>query len=231
MKIYPSLPVLYPERISAFLAAYESHVPGFHIDIMDGCAVHDQFQWSEGMERVMNQYAPRSARWYHLMVCDVRVAWKELRFPDVTRVHLVTVQYESVSHDDIAWLNEQIRSLKDSCQIQFGIAYAPGTDSSVIQRAPVDLDHVLCMTVTPGKSGQQLHPDAITLCDRIIQVRAALNASWRIGVDGAISPATIGLFSPVIDLCAVGSFLLHHMDTPEKAIASILAARDTARQY
>ena len=74
--------------------------------------------------------------------------------------------------------------------LEVGLAFNPETRVAKAATAAIaaDVDLVLCMSINPGYSGQQLMPDAI---DRIRELRELLPAHIHVQVDGGIGADNI----------------------------------------
>jgi ribulose-phosphate 3-epimerase len=80
-----------------------------------------------------------------------------------------------------------------------GLAFNPETSVADAARAAEGLDHVLCMSIHPGYSGQPFLPESL---DRVCELRRLLPAHVPIEVDGGVGAEN------VVALCAAGASLL-----------------------
>ena len=69
-----------------------------------------------------------------------------------------------------------------------GVAFTPETEPEDAAATAVHADHVLCMSIHPGYSGQVFMPEAL---GRIRRLRAALPGEVHVQVDGGIDAGNI----------------------------------------
>jgi ribulose-phosphate 3-epimerase len=119
----------------------------------------------------------------------------------------VTVHYEVVG--------ERLRDVVAQAReygLEVGLAFNPETKVATAATAAIaaDVDLVLCMSINPGYSGQQLMPDAI---DRIRELRELLPAHMHVQVDGGIGPDNIRqVFEAGANLFVAGSSIFGRED-------------------
>ena len=119
----------------------------------------------------------------------------------------VTVHYEGVG-DRLRDVVAQAREYG----LEVGLAFNPETRVAKAATAAIaaDVDLVLCMSINPGYSGQQLMPDAI---DRIRELRELLPAHMHVQVDGGIGPDNIRqVFEAGANLFVAGSSIFGRED-------------------
>ena len=73
-----------------------------------------------------------------------------------------------------------------------GVVINPGTPVHTLEEVLDMVDHVLVMSVNPGFGGQKFIPQSLDKVRKLAMMRTARNASFRIEIDGGISPDTIG---------------------------------------
>ena len=119
----------------------------------------------------------------------------------------VTVHYEVVG--------ERLRDVVAQAReygLEVGLAFNPETKVATAATAAIaaDVDLVLCMSINPAYSGQQLMPDAI---DRIRELRELLPAHMHVQVDGGIGPDNIRqVFEAGANLFVAGSSIFGRED-------------------
>jgi ribulose-phosphate 3-epimerase len=95
----------------------------------------------------------------------------------------VTVHYEAC--EDLPDVIRQARDL----ELGVGVAFNPETEPEDVVAAAGELvDLVLCMSIHPGYSGQELMPEAIP---RIRRLRELLPAGIHVQVDGGVGPDNV----------------------------------------
>lgn len=93
----------------------------------------------------------------------------------------VTVHQEACAH-----LHRVVELIK-SLGAKAGVSINPSTPVSTLEEILPDLDLVLVMSVNPGFGGQQFIERSITKIGKLDAMRAELNPSLIIAVDGGIS--------------------------------------------
>ena len=95
----------------------------------------------------------------------------------------MTVHYEAC--EDLPDVIRQARDLG----LGVGVAFNPETEpEDVVAVAGRLVDLVLCMSIHPGYSGQELMPEAIP---RIRRLRELLPAGMHVQVDGGVGPDNV----------------------------------------
>jgi ribulose-phosphate 3-epimerase len=72
-----------------------------------------------------------------------------------------------------------------------GVVINPATPVEMLEEVLHMVDHVLVMSVNPGFGGQKFIPQALDKVRKLVMMRAARNANFRIEIDGGIGPDTI----------------------------------------
>jgi ribulose-phosphate 3-epimerase len=129
----------------------------------------------------------------HLMVDDPEHHFEELR---TSGADSVTVHHE-VCGERLAEVVAAARSLG----LEAGVAFNPESEPEDVAPGAVQsgVAFVLCMSIHPGYSGQELMPESF---DRIRRLRRLLPPSVRVQVDGGVDE------NNVVDLRAAGADLL-----------------------
>jgi len=72
-----------------------------------------------------------------------------------------------------------------------GVVINPATPVETLVEVLSMVDHVLVMSVNPGFGGQKFIPFTLDKVRKLVAMRAAANAGFRIEMDGGIGPDTI----------------------------------------
>ena len=182
----------------------------FHIDIMDGSFVPNFGMGVQDMACIRkNTEKPLDV---HLMI-DNPGNYIEL-FAGLG-ADLIHIHPESDRHPARTLL--KIKSL----QKESGIAVNPGTSPETIQELLPLVDYVTVMTVNPGFSGQQYLDYVDDKIKRLAQLKTKY--SFRILVDGAVSPQKIGELSKAgVEGFVLGtSALFRKKETYQKLISQL----------
>jgi ribulose-phosphate 3-epimerase len=120
----------------------------------------------------------------------------------------VTVHYEAC--EDLPDVIRQARDL----ELGVGVAFNPETEPEDVVAAAGELvDLVLCMSIHPGYSGQELMPESIS---RIRRLRELLPASIHVQVDGGVGPDNVGeLREAGANLFVAGTSIFGEQDLAE----------------
>lgn len=93
-----------------------------------------------------------------------------------------------------------------------GVAFKPGTEPEDVAAVASEADHVLCMSIEPGYSGQEFMPDAL---DRIARTRRALPENIVVQVDGGVDNDNVrAVYDAGARLIVAGSAIFHREDLP-----------------
>ena len=103
-----------------------------------------------------------------------------------------------------------VRHARD-LELQCGVAIKPGTPVADVAPVVEQVDVVLCMSVEPGYSGQELLPDTL---DRVRELKA-LVGDKPIQVDGGIGPDNVrSVHDAGATLLVAGSSIFQREDLP-----------------
>jgi ribulose-phosphate 3-epimerase len=72
-----------------------------------------------------------------------------------------------------------------------GVVVNPATPVETLEEVLDMADHVLVMSVNPGFGGQKFIPFTLDKVRKLVQMRTARNAGFRIEIDGGMGPDTI----------------------------------------
>jgi ribulose-phosphate 3-epimerase len=118
----------------------------------------------------------------------------------------VTFHYEAV--DDVP---ATIAAAREH-GLQVGLAFNPETDVDAVVAVADGVDIVLCMSIQPGYSGQELMPEALP---RIKQLRAALPEQVYVQVDGGVDNDNVrSIYDAGATLIVAGSAIFGREDLP-----------------
>jgi ribulose-phosphate 3-epimerase len=149
--------------------------------------------------------------------CHLMVERPEKHFPQVAEAggDSVTFHVEATADPQSAV------ALARSLGLGVGIAFNPETSIGRVLGAAQGVDLVLCMSIHPGYSGQELMPEAL---GRIEALRAALAPEVHVQVDGGVKPENVGEIRRAgADLLVVGSGVFA-AESPGTAYREISAA-------
>lgn len=109
--------------------------------------------------------------------------------------------------------------------VRFGLALKPETPLESVERYLHACDLLLIMSIQPGFGGQRFMPAALTRIQAARELRARLDAPYRISVDGGINAETgAQCVSAGADILVAGSAIFE-ADDPAAAIASLKGKR------
>jgi len=164
---------------------------------------------------VLASISPLVRGWGARLDCHLMVSEPESHFEAVAKAGGDSVTFHVEACDDPARAIARARSLG----LGAGVAFNPETGVEDAVAAADGADLVLCMSITPGYSGQSFMPDAI---ERIAQLRALLPADVRIQVDGGINGETIAAARDAgADLLVSGSAIFWN-DDPGAALRELV---------
>jgi ribulose-phosphate 3-epimerase len=93
-----------------------------------------------------------------------------------------------------------------------GLAFNPQSEPEAVARVAAGFDLVLCMSIQPGYSGQAFMPEAV---GRITRLRALLDNSTYIQVDGGVGPENVReLHDAGASLLVAGTSIFGREDLP-----------------
>jgi len=134
---------------------------------------------------VLKSISPLVHRLGGVLDCHLMIERPERHFRAVAEAggDSVTVHYEAC--DDLPDVIRQARDL----ELGVGVAINPETEPEDVVAVVGELvDLVLCMSIHPGYSGQELMPEAIP---RIRRLRELLPAGMHVQVDGGVGPDNV----------------------------------------
>ena len=202
MNIYPSLMVVSEKELEKEIQLLAPYCAGFHIDIMDGVFVPTIFWYDAAVVNKIVKLAHRV--WIHLMIQKPDDFYHQLELPADS-----LVSFHIESEVDIFSFSKIIREKKQ----RVGLAINPKTPISDIIPFFSVIDHVLIMSVDPGRSGQCFLKATYDKVSELVEYRKIHQMSFAIGIDGGINKNNIGrLVQQGIDDCAVASGIFNDED-------------------
>ncbi|HKR97077.1 MAG TPA: ribulose-phosphate 3-epimerase [Candidatus Angelobacter sp.] len=96
----------------------------------------------------------------------------------------------SVHQEACVHLNRTL-DLIQSHGARAGVVINPATPVQMLEEVLDMVHHVLVMSVNPGFGGQKFIPSSLDKVRKLVQMRTAKNANFRIEIDGGIAPDTI----------------------------------------
>jgi ribulose-phosphate 3-epimerase len=159
---------------------------------------------------VLQSISPLVHRWGGVLDCHLMIEAPERHIPQIAEAggDSVTVHYEACPN------LEDVVSVARERGLEVGLAFnpetLPGQAAEAAVRSPVDF--VLCMSIHPGYSGQELMLEAV---GRVRQLRELLPASMHVQVDGGVGHDNIRrLYDAGADLLVAGTAIFGREDLP-----------------
>ncbi len=195
MNIYPSLMVVPEQELEKEIQLLASHCAGFHIDIMDGIFVPTIF-WYDAQQ--VNEVVRLAKQvWIHLMIQKPDVFYQQLELPVDS-----LVSFHLESNIDVFGFSKTIREKKH----EVSLAINPKTPISDVLPFLNVVDHILIMSVDPGRSGQPFLENTFEKISKLVEYRQKRAMDFVIGVDGGINKNNINdLAIQDVDDCAIAS--------------------------
>ena len=176
----------------------------FHFDVGDGHFVEPITVGPVVLQSIAQQiHAGDGVVDCHLMVNEPE---HHLAMFKAAGADSITFHYEAASN--IA----AVRDLARRAGLQVGLAFNPETDVDDVAARAEGFDLVLCMSIHPGYSGQELMPEAL---DRIRRLRQALPKDVHVQVDGGIKFENVrSIYDAGANLIVAGSAIFGMEDLP-----------------
>ena len=96
--------------------------------------------------------------------------------------------------------------------LEVGLAFNPDSRPEDVARSAESFDLILCMSITPGYSGQEFMPEAI---ERVRALRRLVPEEVHIQVDGGVGPKNVrDLHEAGADLLVAGTSIFGREDLP-----------------
>jgi ribulose-phosphate 3-epimerase len=155
---------------------------------------------------VLASISPLVHSWDAFLDCHLMVSEPRRHFEAFAHAGGDSVTFHVEACDDLPTAIAEARALG----LGVGVAFNPETSVEAAAEAAEGADVVLCMSIHPGYSGQELMPEAI---ERIEQLRSLIPEGVRIQVDGGINAETISSVQEAgADLLVAGSAVFWHDD-------------------
>jgi len=182
--IFPSLIAGNLLNLQKEIKTLDSHVDGYHLDIMDNHFVPN-LTWGPMFINAIARATYRTL-WVHLMV-DNPMDWTSLLFLPPGSIYTFHLEAKK----EIPKLIKQIKEKK----WLVSIAINPKTSVEEIFPLLNILDQVLIMSVEPGFSGQNFLPKVIEKIERLAAYRDTSGSTFHISVDGGIDKDNISMLA------------------------------------
>tara|TARA_Y100000310_G_C20698427_1_gene827403 strand:+ start:3832 stop:4485 length:654 start_codon:yes stop_codon:yes gene_type:complete len=185
----------------------EQKAKTIQIDIMDNKFIHNKTIQPEKLKKISKKLNIEA----HLMV---KYPLRYLEDLKRLNINLIIFHWGSIDHKkEILDIIKEVKKHK----IKPSIALNPETDAIKIKPYLKYLDHVLVMTVHPGKQGQELIPSTLK---KVKQIRS-WNKKVDIEVDGGIDETNIlDCYKAGANKLVVGSAIFKTKN-PKKAIDNL----------
>lgn len=197
--IYPSLINKTVEQAEKIIKLLDPHVPGYHIDIMDGVFVST----TGGSPAFANNLAEKSMRtdfWVHLMV---------MKPQDMINAFLLEpgsiITFHIESQCDI---KDVIKSITEKNWTP-SLAISPKTALEKIFPYLNEISQVLVMSVEPGYAGQAFLPEIFEKIQTLRAYKTMHNLPFSIAVDGGVNKSNLAQLAQAgVSEVAIASALL-----------------------
>jgi ribulose-phosphate 3-epimerase len=112
-----------------------------------------------------------------------------------------------------------------------GVVVNPATPVETLEEVLDMADHVLVMSVNPGFGGQKFIPFTLEKVRKLVQMRAARNASFRIEIDGGVGTDTIAdAVRAGVEVLVAGNAVFGQGDAKENTRRLLKLASEAAMQ-
>jgi ribulose-phosphate 3-epimerase len=219
-RIAPSILAADFARLGEEIAEVAPAVPMIHVDVMDG---HYVPNISIGQPVVSSlRGATDRILDCHLMITDPRTY-----APQFLDLGAESVTFHPEVDDDPLSLIHELHERGG----MVGVAIKPAHPLEMVEELLPHVDLLLVMTVEPGFGGQAFLPEAVPKVADAVAWRQANRASFRIQVDGGISPSTIEQTALAgADTFVAGSAIFGAADRADAARELARIARDVVRE-
>lgn len=121
----------------------------------------------------------------------------------------------SVHQEACVHLNRTL-DLIQSHGARAGVVINPATPVQMLEEVLDMVHHVLVMSVNPGFGGQKFIPSSLDKVRKLVQMRTARNANFRIEIDGGIATDTIaGAVRAGVEILVAGNAVFGKGDPRE----------------
>ena len=181
-----------------------------HYDVMDGVFVDNH---SLPIEEVLDIFSSTKKHYkdVHLMVQNPSSYLESL----YSMADQISIHIES---------NVNIKEILKSYPNKIGIAINPETPVKVLEEYIPYLNHVMIMSVVPGRGGQTFIEESIAKVNELVELKERFNNSLIIEIDGGIN----NIWGPVVfesgvNLAVSGSYLINNIE--DNSIEKILGKK------
>jgi ribulose-phosphate 3-epimerase len=110
-----------------------------------------------------------------------------------------------------------------------GVVINPATPVETLEEVAGMVDYVLVMSVNPGFGGQKFIPLALDKVRKLVAMRSAGRADFRIEIDGGVSADTIaGAVHAGVEILVAGNAVFGHGNPRENAQRLLKLAKEAA---
>ena len=207
VEVEPSIYAADFSRLREQLAVLvESGARVFHFDAGDG---HFIPEITIGPV-VLASISPYVRAWGGVLDCHLMVAEPRRHFEAFAEAGASSVTFHVEAAADPQAAIAEARALG----LGAGVAFNPETAVETAAEAAEGADLVLCMSIHPGYSGQELMPESI---GRLERLRSLVPDGTRVQVDGGVNGDTIEQVRAAgADLFVAGSAIFWHDDPPSE---------------
>lgn len=181
-----------------------------HYDVMDGVFVDNH---SLPIEEVLDIFSSTKKHYkdVHLMVQNPSSYLESL----YSMADQISIHIES---------NVNIKEILKSYPNKIGIAINPETPVKVLEEYIPYLNHVMIMSVVPGRGGQTFIEESIAKVNELVELKEEINNDLIIEIDGGIN----NIWGPVVfesgvNLAVSGSYLINNIE--DNSIEKILGKK------
>jgi ribulose-phosphate 3-epimerase len=211
MFIFPSPHSQNIQELKAIFKELNPHCQGYHIDIMDGQFVPATM----GSIELTNQIAQLTDKplWVHLMVKNP-VDWvSKLKLKPKS---IVSAHYKALSSS----MDQFIAQAKEQ-KLEPSLAISPAVTVQEILPLCRQFEHILVMSVEPGKKGQSFLPDTLSKITELVNYRSQQEICLSITVDGGVNSSNIGQLESLSVSCVAVTSAIFNAPDPVKLLENL----------
>ena len=170
-----------PLHLEAQIKLLERFCDGFHLDLMDDHFVPDIWIGTKIVEEIAR--ITEAPLWVHLMVDDP-IRWIE-RLENFSNRIIISIHAETLPNDA-----QKKRDVVDTFLQKFpdvGIALCPETELTEIVSLMDIIQHLVIMSVNPGRSGQDFLETTWNKIKKVRTIQSNHQFSFRLCIDGGVT--------------------------------------------
>ncbi len=186
-KIYPSLISADLLNLEQVIGLLDPYVPGYHLDVMDGHFVPN-LTWGPDFINAIAKKSKAPQQWVHLMVTNPQWYIEKITVPTHSIISFHIETKESIENI--------IKVIKEK-KLRASLAISPKTPLEHLFPYAGGIDHILVMSVEPGRSGQSFLPETFNRIEELVAYRSKHTLKFEIGVDGGINEQNSARLSAV----------------------------------